>query len=79
MVKISLNLNDLLAEQKQLSDFLSSPNAFSDPQFSAKNKRFTELETLVAMAKKRVICSNAAPIVADVLAARPSRLMADGE
>ncbi|MGO3701614.1 MAG: peptide chain release factor 1 [Candidatus Saccharimonadales bacterium] len=53
MVKISLNLDDLLAEQKQLSDFLASPNAFSDPQFSAKNKRFTELETLVAMAKKR--------------------------
>ena len=53
MVKISLNLDDLLAEQKQLSDFLASPNAFSDPQFSTKNKRFTELETLVAMAKKR--------------------------
>lgn len=53
MVKISLNLDDLLVEQKQLSDFLASPNAFSDPQFSTKNKRFTELETLVAMAKKR--------------------------
>ena len=53
MVKISLNLDDLQTEQKQLSDFLASPTAFNDPQFSAKNKRFTELETLVSMAKQR--------------------------
>ena len=53
MVKISLNLEDLLSEQKQLSDFLASPNAFSDSQFSNKNKRFNELETLISMAKKR--------------------------
>lgn len=53
MVQISLNVADLQAEQQQLSDFLATPNAFNDPEFSKKNKRFTELETLIAMAKKR--------------------------
>ncbi len=53
MVKISLNLEELLKEQKELSNFLASPDAFSDPQFSNKNKRFTELETLIKMAKRR--------------------------
>src|SRR3989338_5379190 len=53
MVKISLNLSDLVTEHKSLGDFLADPNAYSDPQFSTKNKRFNELETLINMAKKR--------------------------
>ncbi len=53
MVKISLNLSELQSEQKQLSDFLATPTAFNNPEFSKKNKRFTELETLISMAKKR--------------------------
>lgn len=53
MPAINLNLQDLDAEYKSLGDFLASPTAFSDPQFSAKNKRFTELESLIALAKKR--------------------------
>jgi peptide chain release factor 1 len=53
MVKISLNLLDLETEHKELGDFLADPNAYSDSQFSTKNRRFTELETLIGMAKKR--------------------------
>jgi peptide chain release factor 1 len=53
MVKISLSLPDLEAEYAELGAFLATPTAFNDPQFSSKNKRFAELETLIAMAKKR--------------------------
>ncbi len=53
MPQISLNLVELEAEYKALSEFLARPDAFSDPDFSSKNKRFTELETLITMAKKR--------------------------
>lgn len=53
MPQISLNLVELEAEYKALSEFLARPDAFSDPDFSSKNRRFTELETLIAMAKKR--------------------------
>ena len=53
MPAINLNLQDLNAEYESLGDFLANPTAFSDPQFSAKNKRFTELESLIALAKKR--------------------------
>lgn len=53
MPKINLDLSNLQTEYAGLSDFLSSAEAYADPQYSAKNKRFTELETLIAMAKKR--------------------------
>lgn len=53
MVKISLSLSDLEAERTELANFLATPTAFNDPDFSKKNKRFSELETLVEMAKKR--------------------------
>ena len=47
MPKISLNLDELTAEKAELGEFLASPNAYSDPQFSTKNKRFTELEAII--------------------------------
>lgn len=53
MSQISLNISELKAEQKQLGNFLATPNAYSDPEFSIKNKRFSELETLIAKAKER--------------------------
>ena len=53
MVKISLSLSDLEAERTELANFLATPMAFNDPDFSKKNKRFSELETLLEMAKKR--------------------------
>jgi len=53
MPKISLNLSDLISEKAQLGEFLASPTAYSDPAFSAKNKRFTELEAIIEKATKR--------------------------
>lgn len=47
MPKISLNIDDLQAEKQALADFLATPNSFSDPDFSSKNKRFTELEAII--------------------------------
>lgn len=53
MPKISLNVEELIAEKQQLGDFLASPTAFSDPEFSTKNKRFTELEGIIEKASLR--------------------------
>lgn len=47
MPKISLNLDELRAEQKELDAFLTQPNAYSDPDFTKKNKRLTELQNLI--------------------------------
>ena len=53
MPKISLNLDDLTTERSALSEFLASPNAYADPDFTGKNKRFTELEAIIAKATER--------------------------
>jgi peptide chain release factor 1 len=53
MSKINLNIEDLTNEKAQLADFLASPSAYSDPDFTAKNKRFTELETILERATLR--------------------------
>lgn len=47
MPKISLNLDELRAEQKELDAFLTQPTAYSDPDFTKKNKRLTELQNLI--------------------------------
>jgi len=53
MPKINLNIDELLSEKKELADFLARPNAYSDPDFSAKNKRFTELEEIIEKVSER--------------------------
>lgn len=53
MPKIVLNLDELTNERQRLSEFLATPNAYSNPQFSAKNKRFSELESLIKITKER--------------------------
>lgn len=53
MTQISLNLTDLETEYATLSDFLAQPGSFSNPEFTSKNKRFSELETLIGKAKER--------------------------
>ena len=53
MPKITLSLNDLQSEKAALETFLAHPNAYSDPQFSAKNKRFSELEAIIAKVTER--------------------------
>ncbi len=47
MPRIELNIDDLQKEKNELEDFLSSPTAFSDPDFSKKNKRLLELQNLI--------------------------------
>lgn len=51
MPKISLNIDELNAEKQQLGEFLASPAAYSTPDFSAKNKRFSELESILEKAR----------------------------
>ena len=53
MAKISLDLDALKAERARLGDFLASPDAYSSPDFTAKNKRFAELETIITTASER--------------------------
>lgn len=53
MPKISLNINELTAEKAALADFLASPDAYADADFSSKNKRFTELEAIIEKATLR--------------------------
>ena len=53
MPRIELNIDDLITEKQSLSEFLASPNVFNDPDFTAKNKRFTELDAVIAKASER--------------------------
>lgn len=53
MATITLNLEDLQAEHGALSEFLASPNAYADSNFSSKNKRFIELEAIIAKEQRR--------------------------
>ena len=53
MAKISLDLDALKAERTRLGDFLARPDAYGSPDFTVKNKRFSELETLIAKGEER--------------------------
>lgn len=48
MPKINLNKDELLAEKQELGNFLAQPDSYTDPNFSTKNKRLNELETILA-------------------------------
>ena len=54
MSKIELNIDNLKEEKAELADFLASPNAYSDPEFSAKNKRFTEVGLILEKGELRL-------------------------
>jgi peptide chain release factor 1 len=58
MAKILLNIKDLQLERDELSLFLSSPTAYSDPEFTSKSKRLTELDRILEKAKLRQILEN---------------------
>lgn len=47
MPKISLNIDELNAEKQELDTFLARPDAYSDPDFSKKNKRLVELQNIL--------------------------------
>lgn len=53
MPRIELNIEELMAEKKDLDAFLSQPNAYSDPDFSKKNKRLLELTNILEKATLR--------------------------
>lgn len=53
MPKISLNIDELTAEQAELDAFLARPDAYSDPEFSKKNKRLLELQNILEKANLR--------------------------
>ena len=53
MPQISLDLAALQDEHRSLGDFLATPDAYTDPQFTTKNKRFSELESLISLAQRR--------------------------
>lgn len=58
MAKITLNINELQLEKDELNSFLSSPTAYSDPDFTQKNKRLTELDNILEKAKLRQTLEN---------------------
>lgn len=53
MNEIKLDLPSLKSEHAQLELFLSSPNAYADPEFSTKNRRFAELADLIRLGETR--------------------------
>jgi len=53
MPKISLNLTELQAEKSELDASLSRPDAYNDPEFSARSKRLADLQMLIEKATLR--------------------------
>lgn len=53
MPKINLNIEELNTEKQDLGTFLARPDAYSDPGFTAKNKRFSELEAIIEKVNHR--------------------------
>lgn len=53
MAQIHLDEQALRTEQQTLQDFLSRPDAFSDPHFTKKTKRLHELETILQHANRQ--------------------------
>ena len=47
MQKIALDLDKLKAERTEIQAFLSSPDAYTSPEFSTKSKRLNELDKLI--------------------------------
>lgn len=54
MPKINLNIADLLNEKTELTEFLSRPDAYSDPAYSTKNRRLGELDDLITAGQRRM-------------------------
>lgn len=58
MAKIALNINELQLEKTELTSFLSSPSAYTNPDYTAKNKRLSELENVLEKAILRQTLEN---------------------
>jgi peptide chain release factor 1 len=53
MAEIKLDLDALNTEQSELTDFLSRPDAFSDPAFAQKTRRLNELAEIIGMGNRQ--------------------------
>lgn len=53
MSDIKLDLAALKAEQTELTDFLSRPDAFSDPAYAKKTRRLNELQELIVLGERQ--------------------------
>ena len=53
MSLIKLDIDQLKNEQRELSEFLSRPDAFSDPDYAKKNRRLLELDELIATGERQ--------------------------
>ena len=53
MPKINLNISELQAEKQELDSFLARPDAYADVDYSKKNKRFIEVQTILEKALLR--------------------------
>lgn len=53
MPKINLDITELQNEKQQLDDFLARPDAYADADYSKKNKRLVEIQTILEKALLR--------------------------
>lgn len=53
MPTIKLDIPTLSTEKQAIGEFLASPTAYNDPNFTSKNKRFSELEAILEKATLR--------------------------
>ena len=52
-MNLEIDFDALNQERQELTDFLSQPNAYADPNFAAKNRRLSEIDELISLGKKR--------------------------
>ena len=50
---MNLDFDALKTEKQEITDFLSQPNAYADPNFAAKNRRLNEVTELISLGEKR--------------------------
>lgn len=53
MALITLDLAALRSEHSQLSNFLTQPHAFSDPDYATKTKRLSEIDELITSGERQ--------------------------
>lgn len=58
MPRITLNISELSAEKNELDAFLAQPSAYSDPEFTQKNKRLLELNNILEKGGQRTTLEN---------------------
>ena len=49
---MNLDFDALKNEKQEITDFLSQPNAYADPNFAAKNRRLNEITELITLGEK---------------------------